>query len=201
MLVSSWLGCAESVLANSAQKQLSVHEILDGIGQSELLLQDTASYATLAAALFSEIQRPGSKFARNGNKFTLRPCSAQADAPAFPEALSDRALCSRRRRRTSTQSSVVEAPTAMVKLSTTTNPSSRIRSCTSLSLLSYQDSLAAENNQRRIARAEKLYNSEPKSALSKSKPAATKKVRFCLDRNEVFYFTPEAEALDEFPTV
>lgn len=201
MLVSSWLGCAESVLANSAQKHLSVHEILDGMLQSDILssLNSAAAYSTLAAALFSEIQKPGSKFERSGNKFTLK---AEDSPIQFQQNTTDKELCTRRRRRTSTRSSTssIEAPATMVKLSTTTNPPGRMRSSSS-----FQDHIINENYQRRVARSEKI-KAPSRSALSVTQCSfevsapPKKQVGFALDRNEVYFFTPEAEELFEFPS-
>ncbi|KAI0243827.1 hypothetical protein L0F63_007182, partial [Massospora cicadina] len=173
----SWLGCAEAVLTNSAHKPLSVHEILAAITQSELLLKDTAAYTHLAAALFSEIQRPNSRFARNGNKFTLRHNSNHP--PSDP--LSDRTLCSRRRR-------TAPQPNNLVKLSTATNPTGRARSSLTPPAPDYLTLTSTKRHTR------------PTNLSAPPKPSNPKRVQFALDRNETFYFTPEAQSFDLNPT-
>jgi len=187
MLVSSWLGYAENVLANSSQKLLSVHEILEGMTQTmtqpNLLFSEGAvAYATLAAALFSEIQNPESKFLRSGNKFTLR---LPTDLPSRT-VLSDRSLCTRRHRHASSRLEDATSlprstePLLPVKLSTTTKPTSRHRVSSIFS-----DASLTEHQSKRVYRMERMTESSKESATSPVQ-LRSKQVRFDLTKNEVF---------------
>ncbi|KAI9297139.1 hypothetical protein K502DRAFT_323411 [Neoconidiobolus thromboides FSU 785] len=175
----SLLGCAETVLANSTQKHLSVHEILDGIMQSDFdNLTSNNAYTTLASALFTEIQKPGSKFERSGNKFTLRK-----DQSTPMNQTPDITLCNRRRRRTTSSSNgsfsspkLISESNGLVKLSTSTNPPNRVR---------------ANLNYSKVAA-----HNEP---IVRSNVKGKKKVSFALERNEIILVERYVSEVLPFP--
>lgn len=191
MMASNWIGCAENVLANSNQKQLSVSEIMEAIALSDTFLSDPTAYTSLAAALFSEIQKPGSKFLRSGNKFTLKGLD-QTLSDRSDILSSDRGLCNRRRRRTSSRSDAVELPPP-VKLTTTTSPPNRLRSS------SVSDGLILDTYHHQVARRSHLTKINQFHSVPDTASTCGKQVRFALDRTEVIYFN-DSDDLLAFPS-